>query len=143
MKANSVQKQTRKRTASCSRESTPGAHASLGQATHRGCAMSTQVYLSKGFEVYVTVVSVHAIFTPAERFSGGQEHPVPLAHTNSRKRVKEWAYAYTHGRVLYFWLKRPITFRVDSKRSVLGSRVRVERRVQTSRSSGTSPSIAE
>jgi hypothetical protein len=77
-----------------SKESTPGAHTSLGQVTHRGCAMSTQRHLSKGFEVHVTVVSVHAIFTPAERFSGGYEHPVPLSHMDSRK---EWANACTHG----------------------------------------------
>jgi hypothetical protein len=66
--------------------------------------MSTQLHLSKGFEIHVTVVSVHTIFTPAERFSGGYGHPVPLSHTNSRERVKEWTYACTHGRVLYFWL---------------------------------------
>jgi hypothetical protein len=41
--------------------------------------MYTQLHLSKGFEVHVTVVSVHTMCTPAERPSGGCEHPVLLS----------------------------------------------------------------
>jgi hypothetical protein len=73
--------------------------------------MSTQLHLSKGLEVHVTVVSVHAMFTPAERFSGGYEHPVPLSHTNGRNKVKEWADMPTHtAECCIFGCKDPLLF---------------------------------
>lgn len=50
-------------------------------------AMSTQLHLSKGFEIHVAVVSVRAMCTPAERFSGGREHPMSLFHSYHLKQL--------------------------------------------------------